>query len=88
METVLILLIEGILAVVCFIVGAKVGQTVSNGEGIEVNPLKIIEGIKDQNEQREAKREARQEQEKLDVILENIKNYNGTSNGQKEVPRG
>jgi hypothetical protein len=87
MVTVLTILITGALCVACFFVGAKVGQTVSKGENIEVNPVKIIDDIKDRKEQREAKREARHEAEELDAILENIKNYNGSSIGQRDVPR-
>lgn len=84
----LLITLSGIMNIACFAIGAKVGQSVSKGEDIEVNPVKIIDGIKDRNEQREANRESAQEAERLDVILENIKNYNGTSNGQRDVPRG
>ena len=87
MDIVLILLVVGLLIIVSFLVGAKVGQTVIKGEEIEVNPVKIIDDMKDRKEQRDSKREARHDAEKLDVILENIKNYNGTSIGQKDVPR-
>lgn len=87
METFLLILAIGTLNVACFLVGAIVGSKVGRGSEIEVNPAKIIDGIKDRKEQREAKREAAQEKEKLDVIFENIKNYNGTSSGQRDVPR-
>ena len=71
----------------CFFVGAKVGQTVARGEDVKL-PTNPIEAIKESNEKREARREAVHEAEKVSTILENIKNYNGTSIGQKDVPRG
>lgn len=91
MDIVLIILTVGALNIGCFFIGAKVGQKASRGEEIKLptaNPVGIIDAIKERHEQREAKREAAQETERLDVILENIKNYNGTSNGQRDVPRG
>ena len=69
--------------IVCFIIGAKVGQAVSKGEKIEtpsIDPLKAYR-------EREAKREAQKEQERLDTIMRNIEAYDGTGNGQEEVPR-
>ena len=67
--------------ILCFMVGAKVGQAVRQGKEVELpNPVKAIK------EHQEHKK-ARIEQEKADVILQNIEVYNGTSAGQKEVPR-
>lgn len=71
----------------CFFIGAKVGQKVSKGEDLKL-PTNPIEAIRDSHEKREARREAEHEAEKVSTILENIKNYNGTGIGQKEVPRG
>ena len=86
MDIFLIILAVGALSVVCFFVGAKVGQTASRGEEIKLpNP---IDAVIERHEQREARREAAQEAERLDVILDNINNYNGTGSGQKNVPRG
>lgn len=69
---------------VCFFVGAKVGQTVSKGEPIEtptLNPMKLIR-------EREDRKEAEKEQERIETIMRNIENYDGTGYGQKDVPRG
>lgn len=86
MDIFLIILAVGALSVVCFFVGAKVGQAASRGEDIKIpNP---IDAAIERHEQREAKREAAQEAERLDVILDNINNYNGTGSGQKNVPKG
>ena len=80
---ILLALVVGTLCIVCFFVGAKVGQTVSKGEPIElpeVNPMKAIQ------EHRERKA-AEEEQSKLDTILRNVERYDGTGNGQEDVPR-
>ena len=79
----LTILSVGLICLSCFLMGAKVGQTASNGEPIEtpkVNPMKIYR-------EREAKRAAQKEEERIDTILQNIEGYDGTSRGQKDVPR-
>ena len=81
---ILLILTVGTLNVVCFFVGAKVGQKVSKGEPVEVkipNPMQAIR-------EREDKREAKREQDRIDTIIRNIENYDGTGNGQEDVPRG
>ena len=81
MEVITILAI-GFVCAVCFLLGAKVGQAVSRGEPVEVpNPVKAVEDHR-------AKKEAEFAQSKIDTILRNIENYDGTSYGQEEVPRG
>ena len=70
--------------ILCFLVGAKVGQMVQKGEKIEiasVNPLKAVE-------ERRNKKEAEKEQEKVNTILRNIEVYDGTGFGQEDIPRG
>lgn len=70
--------------ILCFLVGAKVGQMVQKGEKIEiasVNPLKAVE-------ERRNKKEAEKEQEKVNTILRNIEAYDGTGFGQEDIPRG
>ena len=84
METALIILAVGALCIVCFFVGAKVGQTVAKGEKIEapsLNPFKAVQEYK-------ANKKADSEQDRIDKIMRNIERYNGTSSGQEEVPRG
>ena len=81
MEIVLVLTV-GAMCITCFLVGAKVGQTVSNGEEIKlptVNPIELYR-------EHEAKKAALEEQEKLDTIMRNIESYDGTSNRQEDVP--
>ena len=83
MEILLILTI-GALCIVCFFIGAKVGQTVAKGEKIEaptLNPMKAIQ-------EHQARKQADNEQDRIDTIMRNIERYDGTSSGQEEVPRG
>jgi hypothetical protein len=81
METILIILITSALNVVCFLVGAKVGQKVDKGETIELPSLNPMKAIRE----REDRLQAEREQDKLETIMQNIESYDGTSNGQKDV---
>ena len=79
---VLLLLVMGAVNIACFLIGAKVGQTVMKGEPVElpeVNPIKTVKDLK-------ARKEAQVEQDKLNIIMRNIENYDGTPYGQEEVP--
>ena len=79
---VLLLLVMGVTNILCFMIGAKVGQTVSKGEDVELpNPIKAVEDHR-------AKKEAEMAQSRIDIILRNIETYDGTDYGQEEVPRG
>jgi hypothetical protein len=81
MTTALTILMTGTLCCVCFLIGAKVGQKVSNGERVELpsaNPLRMVK------ESRERK-QTEMEQDKLDTILRNIERYDGTAMGQEDV---
>lgn len=80
---ILLALTVGALCIGCFLIGAKVGQTVSKGEVLElpsVNPLEAIRKC-------EAMKEAQMEQNRIDTIMRNIENYDGTANNQEDVGR-
>lgn len=82
-DTIIICAIFGIFLIISFIIGARVGQKIVKGEEIKIalpNPIQKI------NEYRENK-ETKKELEILDIINENIDNYNGTGFGQKNIPR-
>jgi hypothetical protein len=68
----------------CFFIGAKTGQAVSKGKGIEVptikSPMEIVR-------EHQSTKEAKKEQERLDILLQNIEAYDGTANHQQDVPR-
>jgi hypothetical protein len=81
MEALTILAI-GISCMACFLLGAKVGQATAKGEKVElpsVNPLKAYR-------EKENRKEAEVEQDRINTILRNIESYDGTSNGQKDLP--
>lgn len=80
---ILSVIVTGVLCIACFYIGAKTGQTVAKGKDIEmpkVNPMKIYK-------ERQDKREADKELEKIETILQNIDRYDGTSVGQQDIPR-
>lgn len=83
MEVVMILAI-GLVCMACFLMGAKVGQTVAKGEKVETPTLNPIKAIREHQERKEAEFA----RNKFDTIMENIDNYDGTGYGQKDVPRG
>ena len=79
---VLLLAVMATANIVCFVVGAKVGQTVSKGEEVKlptVNPLEVYKEHK-------AKKELDREQNRKATIMQNVDNYNGTAEGQKDIP--
>lgn len=79
------LILISALNIVCFFIGAKIGQKVSRNEDIKVpNPIRAT---KEAVERYEETKEAIKEQERLDTIAYNIDNYDGTSIGQKDIPR-
>lgn len=73
----------GFLCCVCFVIGAKVGQKVSKGEEIQMPTVNPMEAVREHR----AKKEAQSEQDRIDTILRNIEGYNGTPDGQEDVPR-
>ena len=72
-----ILIVSG-LNIVCFLIGAIVGQRVLERKPVIVNPVKEIK------EHRETKEISKEEQRFKDIEY-NIDNYNGTSLGQKRI---
>ena len=81
MDIVWLLAIASVTNIACFVVGAKVGQTVSKGETIEtptVNPMEVYR-------KNQAQKEAEREKKMYDTILRNIDIYDGTGYGQEEV---
>lgn len=77
------MLIVWSLCILSFTIGASVGQKVVNKEPIRVlpkSPATIIQEIKETKEQAK-------ERERNKIIAENIDNYDGTSLGQKDIPK-
>ena len=80
---VLLVLTVGAMCIGCFLIGAKVGQTVSKGETLELPSINPLEAYR----KHEAKKEAEAEQERIDTIMRNIETYDGTGNNQEDVGR-
>ena len=81
---VLTLAVFAIANIFCFVIGAKVGQAVSKGEKVEMPSINPMEAIREH----QAKKEAERKQDRMDVVMSNIDAYDGTSNGQRDVPKG
>lgn len=79
---VLLLLVMGAVNVACFVIGAKVGQASAKGEKVELPSVNPMEAWRN----RQDKKEAQAEQDKINTILRNIESYDGTDRGQEDVP--
>ena len=75
------LLVIAVSNILCFVIGAMVGQKVVKGESINLDPIKAVKEHK-------TKVEAHKAQERMEIIMENMENYDGSSIGQRDVPRG
>ena len=86
MESVLLMGVVCIGMLVAFVIGAQVGQKAVRGEKIEMPTVTIPNPVQALRE-REEKREAKAEADRMDIIMRNIEKYDGTSSGQEDVPR-
>lgn len=72
-----------IQTVLCIILGVNIGISLHKDEKelpkVEINPVKAVKEHK-------ANKEAKKELDRLETILANIENYDGTSNNQADVP--
>lgn len=81
---ILLILAMGFVCMACFLTGVNVGQRVAKGEEVKppsINPIEVYK-------ERKARNQAERIQDRYDTIMHNIDNYNGTPEGQKDVPRG
>lgn len=81
MDSILYIIIYGISIFIAFYMG---GHNKSEKKMPTLNPIKIIE------EKKEIKRieeEINKQDEIYKTIADNIDNYNGTAEGQKDIPR-
>ena len=85
MDLLVALSVMGIVNVMCFIAGAKVGMAVKKGKDIslELPTASPIEAFKTHK----AKKEEQKERDRLNTIMQNIDNYDGTGVGQRDIPR-
>lgn len=75
------ILLVSTLNVVCFFIGARVGQKVVKGEPIELPTIDPMKAIREHQDRRQAEKEA----DKLETIMQNIEAYDGTGMGQRDV---
>ena len=78
---VLTVAVMGLVNLLCFLVGAKVGMAVKKDEEIKLPSVNPVEVVKEHID----KREARMEQDRIDKIMQNIERYDGSPNGQVDV---
>ena len=83
METIILVLVMGVMNLIAFMIGARTSQKAQNNEEIKLPTINPIEIAKEHRERKEAELE----QEKFNIMLENINNYSGDSSGQKDIPR-
>lgn len=84
MESLLLIVTVSALNIVCFFVGVKAGQKISKGEEIKIPEVNLMQLVKERNE----KKVRKLEQDRFDTIMRNIEKYDGSGNGQEDVPRG
>lgn len=78
---ILLVIAVGAMCIGCFLIGAKVGQTVSKGESIELPSANPFDAYR----KSEARKMAQEERDRINTILRNVDNYDGTGRGQEEV---
>ena len=79
---VLLLLVMAAANIICFMVGAKVGQAVSKGEEVKIPALNPVEIYKTHRENKAVEAEMN----RLDAVMQNLESYNGTEAGQRDIP--
>jgi hypothetical protein len=81
METIILVLLMGGMNLLAFLIGARTAQKADKGEEITLPTLNPMEAYREHRE----RVEAHKEQERLNTMLENIDNYDGTGTGQKDI---
>lgn len=81
-EILILMLVISSASIISFTIGAKIGQKVVHDEPIRINPVKEIKEVVEESKN---KKEIEEEERKMQIILDNIDNYDGTSLKQKEV---
>lgn len=83
-ETLILIAIIVASNIICFTIGAKIGQKIVRQETITLNPIKAVENAITEHKEVKIK-EA--EDEYFKAIYQNIDNYTGDSIGQVDIPR-
>ena len=72
------IIVVSVLNIVCFLIGAIVGQIVFEKKPVIINPVKEIKEYKEENE-------ISKEEQRFKDIADNIDAYDGTAIGQKKI---
>lgn len=80
MESIILVLVTGCVCIWSFLIGVKVGKGHEKVDipAPNINPLKAYREWED-------KREAERQRDRIDTIMRNIDNYDGTAYRQEEV---
>ena len=78
---VLTVIAMGLVNLLGFVIGAKIGMAVKKDKEIKLPTVNPVEAVKEHIN----KREARAEQDRIDKIMQNIERYDGSPNGQVDV---
>ena len=76
------ILAMGFVCMACFLLGAKVGQTVTKGEELKLPSFNPVQAVREHKERKDAEIDM----SRFDTIMRNIEHYDGTSIGQMDVP--
>lgn len=66
------------------LIGIVLGQKLSKGREIKLNPVKAI---KEEIKENKVAKEENLRKRKIDTMLQNIDSYDGTGLGQKQIPK-
>ena len=75
------MLATGGITIIAFLVGARTAQKADKGEEIELPNINPMQAYREHRE----KVEASKEQERFNIMMENINNYSGDGLGQKDI---
>jgi hypothetical protein len=82
MEAVIITIVVALANIACFMIGVKTGMAVAKDEPIELPKIRAFDYTKKADKEQ---REAESERNRVETILRNIENYDGTGLGQEDV---
>ncbi len=75
------LIVSSILNLIFFLIGLKIGFSIKSDKPIIQKPTNPMEWYK----QKESKKAEEEKQREVSIMLENVDNYDGTPNKQKEI---
>lgn len=81
METIIIIVLMGAMNLLAFLIGARTAQKADRGEEIKLPTVNPMQAYREHREQTEASKE----QERMNIMLDNINNYDGTGTHQRDI---